>query len=253
MLYMLFIIMGESKKMKKECQTEDDRIIEGCKKSIKKLDEEKERIYEMTKNLTEIIGRMENIKKDKEQSKEDYLKGNRQFEKLYELIKYATGMNWRLIEGGKVKPFTPESASQKRGFEDSTVILKEERDTEKMSAKEMEEELHERRKEIYAKMEKEVEELEQEIAIPGIPTKDSVAFREPVKELQTYKGRLVNPDVYKVVEGKLYFKKPHENCGGDISIIECRGGWDHGHAKCTKCGKTLGGWISGADNMPFYG
>ena len=116
--------------MKKEFQTEDDRIIEGCKNSIKKLDEEKERIYEMTKNLTEIIGRMENIKKDKEQSKEDYLKENRRFEKLYELIKYATEMNWRLIEGGKVKPFTPESASQKRGFEDSTVILEEEKDKE---------------------------------------------------------------------------------------------------------------------------
>ena len=63
------------------------------------------------------------------------------------------------------KEFTQESASQKRGFEDSTLILREEMDTEKMSAKEMEEELHERRKEIYAKMEKERAELEQEIAL----------------------------------------------------------------------------------------
>lgn len=76
-----------------------------------------------------------------------------------------------------------------------------------------------------------------------------------MSQLKNYKhtNGEVNPDVYKVVDGKLYFKKPHENCGGDISVIECMGGWDHGHAKCTKCGKTLGGWISGADNMPFYG
>ena len=62
--------------------------------------------------------------------KEEEEKENKQFERLYELIKYATEMNWRLIEGGKVKPFTPESANQKRGFEDSTLILREETDKE---------------------------------------------------------------------------------------------------------------------------
>lgn len=95
----------------------------------------------------------------------------------------------QLMEEEKVKPFTPERASQKSGFEDSTLILREEKEKKKKSGKEMEEELHERRMEIYAKMEKEMAELEQEIAISGIPTKDSVAFSEPVKELQTYKWR----------------------------------------------------------------
>jgi len=99
---------------------------------------------------------------------------------------------------------------------------------------------------------KNVEETQEE-AIPGIQTRDTVTFEGPVTKLQRYKGRVVNPDSYNVIDGKLYFKDPHENCGGRILVTECMGGWNHGHAQCTKCGKDIGNWISGADNMPFYG
>ena len=95
---------------------------------------------------------------------------------------------------------------------------------------------------------------EKEKAIPGIPTNNSVAFEEPVIKLQRYKGRPVNPDSYKVVDGKLYFKESHKGCGGDILVTECGiSDWDHGHAQCTKCGKYIGNWISSADGMPFNG
>ena len=56
----------------------------------------------------------------------------------------------QLIEGGKVKPFTPESASQKRGFEDSTVILKEERER---VTKQSEEEENKKFNKLYELME----------------------------------------------------------------------------------------------------
>ncbi|MCK4860184.1 MAG: hypothetical protein KAS87_06480 [Candidatus Omnitrophica bacterium] len=84
-----------------------------------------------------------------------------------------------------------------------------------------------------------------------MPTENSVTFKEPIEKVYTYKGRFVNPDIFKVVDDKLYFKKPHENCGGDVLITEFAGGFDHGFAKCTKCGKNVGNWISDGHNMPF--
>ena len=99
---------------------------EEMKTLYEELDEEEKSSFDNARRT--VIREMEAIKEHDAESCVIYLiDAIGQISKL-QIFALHKESEQQLIEGEKAKPFTPESASQKRGFEDSTVILKEERE-----------------------------------------------------------------------------------------------------------------------------